>query len=184
MIYYAHSGSAEDKSDWQTLKAHLLAVAEMASAMAEMLGLGRAAYMAGLFHDLGKYTLAFLKRLEGSTNPVDHSTAGAVVLLERTGGRDKWMAELLAYCITGHHAGLPDRRNEFSHCLHHRLKEFRNWPDAAWESELSPDFTGLSTDAFLNAMRQPYPDFVLSVLTRMLFSCLVDAEVRIETFRR
>ncbi|WP_420962487.1 CRISPR-associated helicase Cas3' [Brucella sp. IR073] len=176
MRYYAHTGNEPDKSDWQTLKDHLLAVAEMASAMAELLGLGQAAYMAGLFHDLGKYTLAFLARLEGSTNPVDHSTAGAALLLERTTGPDKWMAELLAYCIAGHHAGLPDRRNEFSHCLHHRLKEFSNRPDPVWEDELAPNFTGLSTDVLLNAMRQPYPAFVLSVLTRMLFSCLVDAD--------
>ncbi|MGQ3213408.1 MAG: hypothetical protein ACT6T2_20130 [Shinella sp.] len=42
--------------------------------MAEPLGLEKAACLAGLFHDLGKYTADFQKRLTGADVRVDHST--------------------------------------------------------------------------------------------------------------
>ena len=40
MAYYAHSGRADDKSDWQGLKEHLERVAVQAAEMAETLGRG------------------------------------------------------------------------------------------------------------------------------------------------
>lgn len=66
----------------------------------------RAAAVLGLFHDLGKYDPAFQRRLEGTDIRVDHSTAGAKVLVDlateaaRQGharAEDVFMAELLAY---------------------------------------------------------------------------------------
>src|SRR5690606_29622574 len=80
MPYFAHSGILHDKSDWQSLREHLQAVAKLAAELAEHLGLEKAAYTAGLFHDLGKYNPDFQLRLEGQNIRVDHSTAGAAVL--------------------------------------------------------------------------------------------------------
>ena len=55
-------------------------------------------------HDIGKYSVDFLKRITGESNQrVDHSTAGARVCIEK-GGKYSF----LEYCIAGHHAGLPD----------------------------------------------------------------------------
>ncbi|MFC3072086.1 hypothetical protein ACFOHH_03100, partial [Shinella pollutisoli] len=50
MDFYAHSGRDRDKSDWQTLKEHLLAVARLAAEKARPFGLERAAFIAGLIH--------------------------------------------------------------------------------------------------------------------------------------
>lgn len=55
------------------------------------------AYVAGLFHDLGKYDPAFQRRLEGVDVRVDHSTVGAVELRSRIKGDDADMAELVMY---------------------------------------------------------------------------------------
>ncbi|MBD3777096.1 MAG: CRISPR-associated endonuclease Cas3'', partial [Thiotrichales bacterium] len=74
--YYAHSGRNSDKSDWQTLQDHLQVVAEIAKHNARYFGAEELVYLAGLLHDLGKYTPEFQARLEGSPNKVDHATAG------------------------------------------------------------------------------------------------------------
>lgn len=97
MPYYAHSGRADDKSDWQMLKEHLEQVAELATQMARPLGLEKASYLAGLFHDLGKYTADFQRRLRGADIRVDHSTAGAWYVLQAVEGQDRFIAELIAY---------------------------------------------------------------------------------------
>jgi CRISPR-associated endonuclease/helicase Cas3 len=55
MPHFAHSGKQQDKSDWQLLSDHLLSVAELAAKMASSFRLEKAAFLAGLFHDLGKY---------------------------------------------------------------------------------------------------------------------------------
>ena len=51
MTFYAHSGTRGDKS--VAFRAHLLAVAAMAAGFARPFGLDKAAFAAGLFHDLG-----------------------------------------------------------------------------------------------------------------------------------
>ncbi|MBU1210526.1 MAG: CRISPR-associated endonuclease Cas3'' [Alphaproteobacteria bacterium] len=63
MPYFAHSGLKSDASDWQRLDDHALCVARLAADFAAPMGLERAAYLAGLLHDLGKYTSAFQAQL-------------------------------------------------------------------------------------------------------------------------
>jgi len=72
--YYAHSGNNPDKSDWQPLSDHLQKVASIAAKNARYFDASILAEMAGLLHDIGKYTEAFTKRLEGGQR-VDHATA-------------------------------------------------------------------------------------------------------------
>ncbi|MDP2738886.1 MAG: CRISPR-associated endonuclease Cas3'' [Pseudorhodobacter sp.] len=62
---------------------HLVNVGKLASDRARRFELSQAAFLAGLYHDLGKYDPAFQRKLVGEINRVDHSTAGAVVLLDR-----------------------------------------------------------------------------------------------------
>src|SRR5699024_6912862 len=99
-MFYAHSTHDETKADWQTLPDHLLTVAALAADRAARFGAADAGSVVGLLHDLGKYSHAFQKRLEGVATRVDHSTAGAVV----AGKRFRPMGQLLAYAIAGHHA--------------------------------------------------------------------------------
>jgi CRISPR-associated endonuclease/helicase Cas3 len=177
-MYYAHSGTGDDKRDWQTLKEHSLAVAELAATLAEPLGLANAAYLAGLLHDLGKYTPEFQRRLEGADIRVDHSTAGAQLLLGNlAAGDEKAIAELIAYCVAGHHAGLPDRLNDSAACLNRRVETPGNPLDEIWKTELDAKAEGL-VPAFMANFRKGNADFQFSVMTRMIFSCLVDSDFR------
>jgi len=177
MPYYAHSGRAADKSDWQGLKEHLERVSALASRMAETLGLGKAASLAGLFHDLGKYTAEFQKRLTGVETPVDHSTAGGWHILQAVKGQDRFIAELIAYAILGHHAGLPDKRGVDS-ALTERMAGFKSGSlDNAWERELNADFSGLMP-AFSWEKTRERLAFQMAFCGRMLFSCLVDADFK------
>ncbi len=182
MDYFAHSGRLADRSDWQVLRDHLYETGELAASFAVRFGLEKAAFIAGLFHDLGKYAEAFQKRLNGAEIRVDHSTAGAVVLRDRTSGMDADVAQLIAYAILGHHAGLPDKQNEFGHCVRRRLEEFQGRLDPIWEREIKADLTGLMPPELLRKLsaRKSREDacFDLSVVTRFLFSCLVDADFR------
>lgn len=182
MRYFAHSVELSDKNDWQTLRDHLLAVAELAAKMAAPLGLEKAALLAGLFHDLGKYTAAFQRRLDGSGPSVDHSTAGAHLMLSDfvSGQDNKAIAELIAYCIAGHHAGLPDRHTDNASCLNLRLKRQLEPLDDIWKQELFAGTKGLMP-AFAANIGKPdkkRAPFQLSIMTRMLFSCLVDADYK------
>lgn len=96
--YVAHS--AED-GRLEPLEAHLREVSEMAARFAEPLGMAELAADVGLMHDLGKYSDAFQDRVLRGGPKVDHSTAGAWEL----SSRGSWEG---AYCVMGHHAGLPD----------------------------------------------------------------------------
>ena len=71
--WFAHSGKLEDLSDWQPLREHLNAVAELAAERAKAFGGQDWAYLIGLLHDLGKYTQAFQARLHGDTTRADHA---------------------------------------------------------------------------------------------------------------
>jgi len=109
VTFYAHS-IGSDKSQWQSVKDHLVNTAGLATNLGSDSGLSELAYIAGLLHDIGKYSLAFQRKLEGASIKVDHSTAGAKEIINLFGHTPKqeFIGMLLAYCIAGHHGGLPD----------------------------------------------------------------------------
>ena len=90
---------------------------------------------------------------------------------------DKATAELIAYAIAGHHGGLPDMRRETG-SLYERLKKTLDPLDSTWESEIRPDATSLWPEGFTLGKDRETTAFQLSFLTRMIFSCLVDADFR------
>lgn len=63
MIFYAHSIEGKPTGEWQPLDEHLLNVAEFARSFAEEFRAGKWGYLSGLWHDLGKYSGDFQKRL-------------------------------------------------------------------------------------------------------------------------
>ena len=93
--HVAEDGRIEEVAD------HLREVAEMAAEFARPFGAESWAYAAGMAHDIGKYSTEFQNRILCDGHKVDHSTAGAALL-------DQLGLKLLAYCVAGHHAGLPD----------------------------------------------------------------------------
>jgi CRISPR-associated endonuclease/helicase Cas3 len=138
-MYFAHSICDKSKSDWQVLSSHLAAVATLAAERGDKFGVQKAAALAGLFHDLGKYSAAFQRRLDGGPS-VDHATAGAQQV-RNLPGADRGMTELIAYAIAGHHGGLPDKEGETG-SLADRLK--KSVPlDPAWKDEVVSAAAGL-----------------------------------------
>ena len=180
-IYYAHSLEGQSKEHWQPLQEHLLRVQDEAVARGAKFGTGKAAGLAGLLHDVGKYTEAFQQRLTGGSR-VDHATAGAqqICVLDAATPNDRGMAQLIAYAIAGHHAGLPDMHSNTGllDSLDERLKKELDPLDSAWELEIRPDATGLWPEGFTLGKDHETREFQLSFLTRMIFSCLVDADFR------
>lgn len=175
-MFAAHSIEGRPESEWQPLAGHLRAVADLAAARGAKFGAGGAAALAGLLHDLGKYSAAFQRRIRGSGASVDHATAGAQTVRHlATAPIDRGTAELLAYAIAGHHGGLPDREAEPG-SLSERLSKRVEPLDPSWRTEIRPVASGLFPEAF-----RPEPEmlpFQLGFLGRMLFSCLVDADYR------
>lgn len=62
------------------------------------------AKLAGLTHDLGKYSLEFQERLQGKAQTVDHSTAGMAECCKQG-------AISAALAVAGHHAAPPSAEN-------------------------------------------------------------------------
>lgn len=63
-MYYAHSTRDQDRSHWQPLSHHSLNVANLADQFGQWIGIARGARLAGLLHDLGKYTPEFQARAD------------------------------------------------------------------------------------------------------------------------
>ncbi|MCA9055052.1 MAG: CRISPR-associated helicase Cas3', partial [Planctomycetaceae bacterium] len=184
--YYAHTltdsaGRPRPMDEWEPLEVHLQHVAGRAAEFARMFDAADWGRLAGLWHDLGKYSAAFqnyLKsasgidaHLEQQSGRVDHSTAGAQLAVERFPG----VGRLLAYAIAGHHAGLSDFPGD-PPALEGRLRKAIEPVDAAprdlLEARVQPDLSPLSIDP----QDECRAVFQLALFTRMLFSCLVDAD--------
>ncbi|QQR70095.1 MAG: CRISPR-associated helicase Cas3' [Alphaproteobacteria bacterium] len=174
-MFYAHSlVDQPDKSQWHTLQDHLQATGALAAEFAREFGAENAGMMAGLWHDLGKYTSKFQGRLSGSQERVDHSTAGAREIRNRTKGQsDLVIAELLSYAIAGHHAGLADPDE-----LRRRLKSDAEILDEAWQHEIKNEVGPLWVGLPHLSKDKTCAAFQLAFLGRMIFSCLVDADFK------
>lgn len=173
-MYYAHSTKNPDKSDWQLLNDHLENVAKLASEYASDFNAGEFAYAAGLLHDVGKYSPEFQRRLEGSPMRVDHATAGA---LEARSHYNKAYSRFLEYIITGHHGGILNYGSSASG-LEERLNR-PGLPDYSdYKDEIAiPDMESVLLKIIpLKDGKRSRLGFSIAFLTRMLYSCLVDAD--------
>ena len=180
LIYYAHS--AQDKlgnllpyERWQTLQSHSVNVGEMAAEFARVFGAQEQACQTGQLHDLGKYSEAFNHRLYGGPS-VDHATAGAKIAVERWGNA---IGKLMAFCIAGHHAGLAngcgesDNRSTLKQRLALQFGEDIPALDNLWQQEIKLPQNLSAPPLKANAH---HPFFSYAFFTRMLYSCLVDAD--------
>ena len=64
--YFVHSVPGADHSGWQALGDHPFAVASLADEMGRPMGIGRAYFAAGLFHDAGYSMKSCRHRLSNS----------------------------------------------------------------------------------------------------------------------
>lgn len=160
--YLAHIASDGRE---QTVAAHLQGTAALCGSFAAEFGQAQRGFFLGMSHDIGKYSNEFQKRLHGGPK-VDHATAGALECA-KVGENE------MACCVAGHHGGLPDFGNQkFDYpgapTLAGRINKAKTGgiPPYHWAGKLP------------NPGKKPPLDdfFSISMWTRMMYSCLVDAD--------
>ena len=190
-VHFAHSsqypdGSPRPQTEWEPLytgngNGHLEQVAQLAEAFAGKLGAADWGHLAGLWHDLGKYSKAFQAylqkengfdaHLEQYRGRVDHATAGSQLANETI---HPW-GRLLAYVIAGHHTGLADATSGQS-SLDRRLRKTIEPTDAASADILSAQANLSLPKLSIDTKDEKRASFQIALFTRMVFSCLVDAD--------
>lgn len=180
----AHA-SRDGNGDWRPphdLAEHLREVGELAADFARLFGPDWAR-LAGRWHDLGKYRARFQNyirsvsgfefdtdaHIKGEAGKAPHSTAGAMLALDRFGTAGR----ILAYLIAGHHAGLAD----WFAGLDVRLDDPKSRAELDESLAEDPPTDLLDAGNFR-------PDFAaipggkdgFALWVRMLFSALVDAD--------
>lgn len=172
-------------------KDHLAEVGKLAERYGEEIGRTEEAGVAGRLHDFGKYSDRFQGVLLGTHHGIDHAVGGAVYLyLLKKNARLRYTAVIES--ILGHHDGLRSMGE---------LNE--RWQAENYAACLTQKEPALSTkEEYLNAAKAfgtyhfpkfsapelPGPAFdypVEAMLdTRMLFSCLVDADYTISALEK
>lgn len=124
MEYIAHIRESDKKI--QTVKEHLLEVKALAEGFGAKIGVPHIAGLAGMLHDMGKYTEEFRNYITNAVfspetaqtrGTVDHSTTGGKLLyelyhdnkIEEMTGR---LAEIVGNAIISHHSYLKDFLND------------------------------------------------------------------------
>lgn len=181
--YWGHY--REEDCTVQSLKEHLQNVATLCSQFASVFGFEDIGKAAGMLHDIGKYSVEFQKRIRGEGPRIDHSTAGAKVARIQycqSLASQLFTDILLGYAIAGHHSGLCDRGSVTdlanAGTYEARMKK-KNLPDfGAWKMEMTLPVLSLPPHLIetLNKMEGSKLGLYLSFLSRMLYSCLVDAD--------
>jgi CRISPR-associated endonuclease/helicase Cas3 len=177
-IYWAHSDrnglkESDPNARWQPLAQHLRQVGRLAEQLAqaarpEDTAFHQNARATGLLHDIGKYASTFQQMIRGeiAKDPGGHAARGAVF------AREPRKANEAAFAIVGHHSGIPNP-NDGSSSLLGRVAAAKEEADAlrpvafADCPELADALQSLD-DSPKSKSRDLY--------TRMLFSCLVDAD--------
>ena len=162
--YLAHSPT-EQNPDGQLLHEHLENVSKLAAEFCKPFHAEDDGRLCGLYHDIGKYSDAFQRRLAGSQERVDHSSAGALLLFEKRNIP-------VSMCIAGHHAGLADCGDKrdlsdtyLARINHARRGEIEDF--SAWQEEIS---------AQIPVGYKSLPKLSNYFYIKMLFSALTDAD--------
>ncbi len=183
MKFYAHTaddgnGKRLPKADWQLLKDHLRQVADLARDFASALGLETEAFLAGLLHDLGKYAVRFQARLDdNSIHGINHWAAGA-------GHSAQALKQFsAAFAVDGHHTGIPALEGAAG--LRQTVARLKTDQDrrelTGCTESLAELLRRFEADGFHLPALAPHridDRFAEALRTRLLFSCLVDADFR------
>lgn len=166
--YLAHI--SEDGRE-ETVQEHLQETAKLASEFAAGFAAEEQGFLAGIAHDIGKYSGAFQKRIHGASIRVDHSAAGAWECAKL----NQYMA---AIAVAGHHGGLPDWGGQTDNVdaptmcgKLNRAKQGKLENYDAWSQEIR-----LPNAKLPEFLRKQPNALDMNFFTRMLYSCLVDAD--------
>ena len=197
MNYYAKS--PQENGEQVTVQSHLQAVQQLAGEYGRSIGQELSAALSGLFHDFGKYSSAFQNVLKGTQTGIDHAICGAAFLYlyqsaQKAANQKPFRPVIEA--IAAHHSQLVSQE-DLSGILEQVLKSSNptttlNGRQAAltgieaygkasqlFQSEF-PQYRLPAPKSLLPATA--FSDQTTSMLyTRMLFSCLVDADYTVSS---
>lgn len=187
----------------QPLVQHLQETARLCADSTQKIGTEEAGRLLGLLHDFGKYSTEFQEYLTANKQrgKVDHATAGAQLLWQHLNGYGKescLISQMLALCLVSHHGGLIDclspdgSENSFQNrirkddaethlqeCLARADKEIAEalpWPDEAAAQRFLRSFWPCVAPAIKIKEPARLRQFRLGMITRFLWSCLIDAD--------
>jgi CRISPR-associated endonuclease/helicase Cas3 len=175
--FYAHSLPEKPVEKWQPLDEHLINVSKLAGEFARPFLGTNWAQLLGRHHDVGKGSFAWQAYLRHANEIVDdfahyykgsvrHAFQGAQWLYEHS----KEAGKLMAYCIAGHHGGLPNWHDSHEAALKARLKKQFE------QVEIPMDIPSLPKYLPLAIQKHVRFGFQVQFFVRMLYSCLVDAD--------
>ncbi|USP55831.1 hypothetical protein J2N67_006080 (plasmid) [Bacillus thuringiensis] len=201
MTYIAHI--RESDRQVQTVEEHLLGVKELAETYGEKIGIKHLAGLAGMLHDMGKYTNEFKEYiLEAVNNPnsppkrgsVDHSTAGGKLLYQlfHTENMIPYkgiISEIVGNAIISHHGYLQDFLNPdlespyLNRVRDKQLKGFDVTQQFFFKHVMKEkDFheyvnkATVELESFLLKESPENAEKQLMFLTKFIFSTLIDAD--------
>lgn len=161
---------SEDGARAQSVAEHCKGTAELAQEFASHFGAAECGALAGMIHDIGKYLKEFQLHIHDPQHGhrTDHSTAGAQAAMKEL----KPPMPPVAFAVAGHHTGLPDGGTSLdtadSATFYGRMK--KPVPDcSAWKQKLKLPHAEMPGFCRENG-------FSFVFFTRMLYSCLVDAD--------
>lgn len=201
MEYVAHIREIDRKI--QTVEIHLLETQKIAEILGEKIGIKYLSGLAGVLHDLGKYSINFQQYImEAVNNPenpplrgsVDHSTAGGKLLYKLFHNKNndvptKLVAEIVGNAIISHHSYLKDYLSpklESDYLKRVELKEvddFEQIKKLFFENVMSKEelFNYVAKAAeeletILKLRKINSLEKIIMFLTKIVFSILIDAD--------
>ena len=187
----------------QTVEEHLIEVKELAEQWGEGLGVKHIAGLAGMLHDLGKYSEKFKEYIINAVNnpdapskrgSVDHSTAGGKLLYQyfHKGNFDPYkaiLAEVVGNSIISHHSYLQDfltpnlESDYLKRVRYKEIEDFEKSVQSFFKYVIEEnDFNNYVEEAakelkvYLSKDNSSSPETKLMFLSKFIFSILIDAD--------
>jgi CRISPR-associated endonuclease/helicase Cas3 len=189
----------------QQVKTHLLEVKQFAENKGKKLAVSHLAGLAGMLHDMGKYSHAFTEYIQQAiANPdnppkrgsVDHATAGGKLLFEKYHQPNKknsiydlYLAEIIGNVIISHHSYLhdyltPELNSSFlKRITKEDLPEYEFSKKTFFQTVLSEEAFDQyvekalkELESFLTKNKTESNEQKIMFLTKFLFSVLIDAD--------
>lgn len=188
----------------ETVEEHLLEVQALSEEYGEKIGVKHIAGLAGLLHDLGKYTKEFANYIQKAVydpenapkrGSVDHSTAGGKFLFDllhndENSLHEKLLAEIVGNVIISHHAYLHDYIRPakmdspyLTRVFKKELPEYGRIKKCFFNKVISEKDLQVylakavaELKVYIKKSSKRNIEFKIMFLTKFVFSCLIDAD--------